>query len=175
MSQVPPPGDVPGLIQPGEPPKSNNTVLIIVIVAACCLGACLIIPIGAAILIPNLIKNRQAANESVAIGTLRVINTAEALYREADRGHNNKLVYAKSLKELRDADLIDPVLASGTKHGYVFSVESKEDLLWSATAVPQSPGKTGDRSFFIDESGVIRYRQASQPGTAGPSDTPVGR
>lgn len=56
---------------------------------------------------------------------------------------------------------IDSVLASGLKHGYVFTVEPSVGPWgtpqYTAHADPQTPGKTGVRTFFIDETGVIRF------------------
>lgn len=44
---------------------------------------------------------------------------------------------------------------SGEKHGYAFG--DRGDMTgWTCTADPVSPGSSGDRYFYIDESGVIR-------------------
>jgi hypothetical protein len=37
-------------------------------------------------------------------------------------------------------------------------------------ADPQNLGTTGDRNFFVDSSGVIRYRDSAP---AGPADAPI--
>ena len=117
-----------------------------------------IIAIIAAIAIPNLIEARKGSNEAAAIGALRTLTTAQALFREGDKDKNNTLDYANSLTLLKNAGLIDGVLGGGTKQGYLFTVATNSDqFTWSCTASPQSPGKSGDRYFFCDESGVIRF------------------
>ncbi len=133
-----------------------------------------IIAIIAAIAIPNLIEARKGSNEAAAIGALRTITTSQALFREGDKDKNGTLDYAPSLEALEKVGLIDRVLASGTKQGYLYRVEQADELRFSATATPVTPGKSGDRSFFVDESGVIRFRTSPPGARAGPKDTPVG-
>jgi hypothetical protein len=75
------------------------------------------------------------------------------------------------------ADLIDSVLAGGVKSGYKFTltVTSTDPagnvLSYGITAVPVTPGTTGQRSFFTDQSGTVRV---SPGGTADSSSTPLG-
>lgn len=116
-----------------------------------------IIAIIAAIAIPNLIEARKSGNESAAIGSLRTVSTAQAMFREADRGGVvGGLDYATDLTELGSSNLIDDVLAAGEKQGYCFILFSKTSSTWHSHAAPRLPGETGDRYFYIDESGVIR-------------------
>ena len=131
-----------------------------------------IIAIIAAIAIPNLIEARKGSNEAAAIGALRTLNTAQSLFREGDKDHNGTLDYSSTLGLLQtSANLIDSVLSSGTKQGYAFTITASTQFTWSATAGPLTPGKSGDRYFFIDESGVIRF---SNTATATSTDTPIG-
>lgn len=110
--------------------------------------------------IPNLKNASARGNETGAIGALRTINMAETLVRERGVGGENR--YA-TLAELGGAGqaLIDSVLASGTKQGYVFDVRvspSEPDSQWAATASPLVPGTTGQRYFCCDPEGVIYCR-----------------
>ncbi len=131
-----------------------------------------IIAIIAAIAIPNLIEARKGSNEAAAIGALRTLNTAQSLFREGDKDRNGTLDYASNLPMLSsNGNLIDSVLANGTKQGYNFTVVAATQFTWSAQASPVTPGKSGDRYFFIDESGVIRYNSTQ---TAHSTDTPIG-
>ncbi|MGH9813671.1 MAG: DUF4190 domain-containing protein, partial [Candidatus Acidiferrales bacterium] len=117
----------------------------------------------AAIAIPNLLQARQRANEASAVGSLRTINTACEYYanQSPDRG------FPDSLEEMGPggADLIDSVLASGRKNGYVFTYEAsdtdQDGILdaYSASAAPIDPGRTGKRFYFTDETGVIRLSE----------------
>jgi type IV pilus assembly protein PilA len=134
-----------------------------------------IILIIAAIAIPNLMRSRMAANESSAVGSVRTINTAEVTYSTSfpDTG------YALNLTSLGGttaacapgtvattgaACLIDSLLSiTQQKSGYQFvaagtkSAGSATNNLYTASAVPLTIGATGNRGFFSDQSGVIRY------------------
>ena len=128
-----------------------------------------VINIIAAIAIPNLIEARKGSNEAGAIGALRTLTTAQALFREGDKDGNGKLDYATSLQALAAAGLIDTALGSGTKQGYQFEINipagTSSETFWGGAATPRSPGKSGDRFFFVDETGVIRAVGPCPPGT----------
>jgi len=74
------------------------------------------------------------------------------------------------------ADLLDSVLVTGTKSGYTFSyLAGSADAggvisTYSVTATPFSPGVTGLRGFFTDQSLVIR---ANPSGIASSTDSPI--
>ena len=127
--------------------------LVLNIVSAVALIPILLI---AAIAIPNLLAARRAANEGSAINALRNIHTAEMSYQAtAGRG------YFGTLAELEGQNLINAQLASGTRSGYKFAVDaSLKDFegspAFAVVAVPTDYPSTGKRSFFIDETGVIR-------------------
>lgn len=91
-----------------------------------------------------------AGNEASAIGSLRTITTAQALFKEI--GGTDSF---GSLKQLGEKDLVDKELASGTKDGYKFTLKS-DSMTFTITADPVEPGKTGTRYFFTDQSGQIR-------------------
>ncbi|MDQ1613536.1 MAG: type pilus assembly protein PilA, partial [Pyrinomonadaceae bacterium] len=119
-----------------------------------------IIGIIAAIAIPNLLASKRSANEGSAIGSVRSINTAEATYFTTT-GQN--LNYG-DLTALRGANLIDSVLAGGTKSGYTFLVANivapaaGVSAQYEVTATPVSANAvtgTGTRGFYSDESAVI--------------------
>src|SRR5215831_4872899 len=106
----------------------------------------------AAIAIPNLLAARRAANEGAAIYALRNILKAEVTY-QAKKGYGS---YG-TLADLQNELLISPELASGTQYGYRFKVETgKEEGGWSGFAVPAVYGSSGVRSFYVDETGVLR-------------------
>jgi prepilin-type N-terminal cleavage/methylation domain-containing protein len=132
-----------------------------------------IIAIIAAIAIPNLIEARKGSNEAAAIGALRTMVTAQSLFREGDKDHNGILDYATTTAQLGTANLIDSTLATGTKQGYCFTMQNatQTQFQWSAIASPVVQGKTGDRQFWVDESGVIRYSTTGAPNS---TSTPVG-
>lgn len=110
------------------------------------------------------------ANELSAINSIRVITSAETEY-ESTYGANG---YACDLKVLggvpgsglptpTSAQLLDNDLAtSGFKSGYLFKISNCEKVTvngtdritgYVLTAVPASPGKTGNRGFCTDQFG----------------------
>jgi prepilin-type N-terminal cleavage/methylation domain-containing protein len=133
-----------------------------------------IILIIAAIAIPNLLRSRMAANEASAVGSIRSINTAAVTYSTTYPAAG----YPTVLSELApaatatssSADLIDSVLAGGTKSGYQFSMTK----IGTGTPVtgytvggdPVAPQTSGTRGFYSDQSGVIRYASASGASSA---------
>ena len=125
-----------------------------------------IIGIIAAIAVPNLLQSKAAANEASAISAIRNVVTSHITY-SATLGAGS---YAADLDVLQSAKLIDTVLGSGTKDGYLFT-SSGGSLAFTINAAPLSPGSTGTRYFFSDESGVIRY---STSAAANNSSNPLG-
>ena len=130
-----------------------------------------IILIIAAIAIPNLMRSKMAANQSSAVGSLRTINTAQVTYSTtypaigfapnlvtlgATVGTNCGNVAATSAA----ACLIDPVLANGTKSGYVFTVTGgggTPTVTYTSLALPQVANQTGQNAYCSDQSGVLYY------------------
>lgn len=101
----------------------------------------------------------REGNEAAAIGALKTLATCQAIFREGDKDQNNELDYG-TLAQLAKAQLVDNVLGTGKKQGYVFECKpGKEspEFLWWATATPEKPGETGNRYFFMNQAGVIYY------------------
>ena len=143
-----------------------------------------IILIIAAIAIPNLMRSRMAANEASAVGSVRTINTAEVTYSSAypDVGFTTTLSNLAGAASAcasttgassTQACLIDAVLGSGTKSGYNFALANGSGTpnnTFTDNADPVTPGQSGQRHFFSDQTGVIRYNQSSAAGTG---DSPL--
>ena len=120
-----------------------------------------IILIIAAIAIPNLLRSRIAANEASAVGSLRTINTGEVTYSSTYPaiGFCNLASLGGAGGVSTGAGLIDSVLAAGTKSGYSFTAVAAggtPNVTYDGHGDPQS-AQTGQRHFFSDQSGVIRY------------------
>ena len=122
-----------------------------------------ILAIITAIALPSLAGSRRSANEAATVSSLRTLSTISNAYRTRFQS------YSPDLASLGAAGYIDSVLASGTKSGYSFTYAGASDS-WNVTAVPAAAGVTGDRGFFVDDSGVIRY---SASGAATSASTPV--
>ena len=133
-----------------------------------------IILIIAAIAIPNLLRSRMAANEASAVGSLRTVNTACVTYSTTypQTGYPGSLsaLGPSASATSTSADLIDSVLASGTKSGYTFTFAAGSGTPstgYSITANPTSRGTSGQRGFYTDQTGVIR----ADPTTAATSSS----
>jgi type IV pilus assembly protein PilA len=125
-----------------------------------------IILIIAAIAIPNLLRSRMAANEASAVGSIRTLNTSAVTYSSTypANGYPATLVSMGGPSPCTavpaTACLVDAVLAAGTKSGYTFKWTTDgqtPSVGYSITGTPISVGTSGQRMFFSDQSGVIRY------------------
>ena len=137
-----------------------------------------IILIIAAIAIPNLLRSKMAANQASAVGSLRTLNTACIAYSTnynqfpaalTNLGHMASGGTASSTS----ADLIDSVLALGTKSGYTFvSTAGSLNQSYSITATPITAATTGQNMYYTDQSGVIRVNTSGSG--ANSASTPIG-
>jgi len=123
-----------------------------------------IIGIIASIAIPSLLRSRMSANESSAIAGLKTIATGQTDYFNNASPHT----YSMHLENLGNGQGAGGVgfiawdLAVGSKSGYTFfmtpaaPVGNNQVFSWSATAWPLVYRSSGIRSFYIDETGIIR-------------------
>jgi type IV pilus assembly protein PilA len=130
-----------------------------------------IILIIAAIAIPNLMRSKMAANEASAVAALRTLNTACISYSTTWGQLPAALASLGPMTGTSPtsatADLIDSVLAGGTKAGYTITFNGGGATgAYSITAAPVTPGVTGQRYFYTDQSGVIRVDPAAQATSA---------
>lgn len=135
-----------------------------------------IISIIAAIAVPGLLRARMTGNETSAIGSLKATTSGQVAY-SASCGNNS---YASSFTVLGTAPagttqaFISPDLGSAAapvKSGYDFalvgaagSVAGPNDCngtatvtAYYATAIPQTFGTTGSRSFATDAGNTIFF------------------
>jgi type IV pilus assembly protein PilA len=132
-----------------------------------------IILIIAAIAIPNLLRAKISANEASAVGSIRTYNTAAVAYSTTYGNYPPALTNLgpASTPSSTTADLVDSVLASGSKSGYTFTWSANgTNTQYSVSASPITQNVTGTRGFYSDQSGVIR---ANISGTATVADNPI--
>jgi type IV pilus assembly protein PilA len=73
-------------------------------------------------------------------------------------------------------DLVDEVLSSGIRNGYNYAYVAIDNsgigkpYAYTVNANPVSPGQTGERYFYLDQTNVIRYALG---GPANATSTPV--
>lgn len=134
-----------------------------------------IILIIAAIAIPNLLRSRMSANEASAVGSVRLLITCAVTYQT---GHPN-LGFPLTADLMGptppndnciDQVLVDATTGAGQKSGYMFGFAGILPIGTTNTAFtvngdPVTGGcdRTGVRTYFADESGVIRFENT--PGT----------
>jgi prepilin-type N-terminal cleavage/methylation domain-containing protein len=137
-----------------------------------------IILIIAAIAIPNLLRAKIAANQASAVGSLRTLNTACIAYSTSYGQFPAALtnlgpIGSGGTASSSSADLIDSVLAGGTKSGYVFTFTAgASNQSYSITATPITAATTGQNMYYTDQSGVIRVNVSGSG--ANSSSTPIG-
>ena len=135
-----------------------------------------------ALAIPRMLQARMLANEASAVASLRTIATVQVTYDSTyQRG------YAPGLPALgppsgggaasaSGAGLIDNVLSMGAKSGYIFlytAIDANSDgkpEAFTINANPTTPGASGMKYFYVDQSNVIRF---SITGPANSSSSPV--
>ena len=110
-----------------------------------------IIAIIAAIAIPSLMNARKAGNEASAISSLRTLSTTNEQYRTRFQ------TYSDGLASLLATGYIDDVLGTGVKSGYTLNGYLATANTWEVNATPEANGDSGDRFFFVDQTGVIRF------------------
>jgi type IV pilus assembly protein PilA len=139
-----------------------------------------IILIIAAIAIPNLISARMAANEASAVQSLRTIQSSETAYATTypNAGFSATLANlgdggsSPCVASTTQACLIDPILASGQKSGYIFTWLGDgltPSVSYNINADPVSRGSSGRRSFFTNYPGVIRYNNSAPATVSDPT------
>ncbi len=140
-----------------------------------------IILIIAAVAIPNLMRSKMTANEAAAVEALRTLTSTSLMYSTTYGGFPHSISQlgpaAGPNPSSASADLVDSVLATGVKSGYRFSYTpvatdpAGNVLSYAISAAPVTPGTTGQRYFFTDQSGTIR---ANPTGSADSTSTPIG-
>lgn len=128
-----------------------------------------IILVLAALAIPTLLRAKISANEASAVSAVRTIHSAQLQYQS----YYPTIGFADDIAKLgppptgtapspTQANLLDFVLGCATqpcaKSGYQFMVDQVSGSPvtgFRITAVPLTPGRTGNRGFCSTEPGVI--------------------
>ena len=115
----------------------------------------LIVPLVAAVAIPNFMAARRFANEGSAIASMEQIRYGQAYYRKMRGGHCGEL------SELKQANLLDGDFAKGQNSGYQFMVVKLpiEGGGCEVTATPISDFEGSLSLFYSTEDDVIRVAE----------------
>ncbi len=131
-----------------------------------------IILIITTIAIPNLISTRMTANETSALKSLQVFNSACISYQstygsyphnQSDLGPPQNGSISKTAATILGSDLAPSGGIAASKSGYILrytagpASPSGNINSYTITADPEQYKDTGVRRFFTDESGAVHY------------------
>ncbi len=121
------------------------------------------------IAVPKYNNQVMAAHEMAAIRQIGSIHTVETQYMSQFG------MYATVLTQLgppasgapgpQSADLLPKTLTDGKASGYLFTLTARPTG-YSITAIPEAFNTTGRRTFYSDETLVIRANNTQEPATA---------
>ena len=121
-----------------------------------------------AIAVPKMNTQMQGAREMAVIREIGSIHQAETQY------YSQFGKYAATLSQLgppvsgadgpEAANILPKVLADGKKNGFVYTLTSTPTG-YAVTAVPESFGNSGRRTFYSDQTLVIRNNWGQEPAT----------
>lgn len=127
-----------------------------------------IILVIAAIAAPKLNNARMHSQEMAAIRQINTIHTAQTQYMSQFGKFAENLAQlgppADGTAGPAAADLIPGDLALGQKTGYIFTMAGSKEG-YTVSVVPQVYNSTGRRTFFSDQSLVIRQNWGQEPAT----------
>jgi len=146
-----------------------------------------IIALLAAIAIPNVLRGRTTANEAAAVGNLRSLVSSLEMYRSVNNAYPLTANWVldmyttptpdfgpPSFNHVMDGTACPAGAASGCTQGYRYTYTSGAGTTYTISTIPDAINNTGTRSFFTDESAVIRHCTGLTATAASPSiDAPV--
>ncbi len=128
-----------------------------------------IILIIAAIAVPKFNQQRMLANE------MAVLRELDTLYNAQTQYYSQFGKYAATLVELgpptsgasgpNGADLIPKLLAEGAHNGYKYTLTGSAST-FAVSALPDSFGNTGRRTFYMDQSKSVKQNWSQEPANA---------
>ena len=101
-----------------------------------------------AVVVPKYVNAEKLGKELTVKGFLRTIAAVNKEYRSKNKK------FADDLDTLAKHGRIEALVESAEKTGYKFAYSGSRHA-WSCTA---DPGLPGTAHFFIDQSGVLRFR-----------------
>jgi prepilin-type N-terminal cleavage/methylation domain-containing protein len=106
--------------------------------------------------------------ETAALASIRTIHQAQVQYSSQYNRFANTLTElgppATGTSSAAAADIIGSDLAAGEKNGYKFTMTGNSGG-YQIVAVPVTFGTTGSRTFYSDETMVVRQNDGPEPAT----------
>jgi len=161
-------------------PREPKAISLVVLFGS---GAVAVVLIAAALSIPTLDGpgSRRLANESAAVENLQKLTTLQTEYSASHpaKGFSCELAALKPVAPSnREYDAYQ-FLVTESHLGYKFTLSACEIgpngavIHYQATAVPLVPGKSGDRAFCTDQSGVLWYDPTGLAGACLAAHRPI--
>ncbi len=135
-----------------------------------------IIALLAAIAIPNVLRGRTTANESASVGNMRAIISSLEMFRSVNSAYPTTAQTWMTAMYGATCAAADPptpdfgppsfcntmaggtAAATGLVQGYMYTYNPVANgATYTVQATPLTVNNTGTRSFFTDESGIIRH------------------
>ncbi len=133
--------------------NSGFTLIEIMIVIA-------VIAIISVIAFPSILNAKKSGNEASAQGSMRALTANLQQFR------NRFSTFPATLPEVQTFGFVEGFIVNGSlleKSGYSFSYARQSRETWTLNANPLLPGRSGDRTFFVDTSAVLRYENDGSP------------
>ena len=121
-----------------------------------------IIALLAAIAIPNVLRGRTTANESAAIGNMRALVSSLEMFRSVNQQYPDTwgAMYTQTPPnpDYGPPAFNDATLSAFNVQGYNYTyVVGASNATYNVTGNVITPGRTGTRAFYVDDSGQIRH------------------
>ena len=121
--------------------------------------------------VPKMTSIQANARETGAISTMKTIYAAQIQYQSTFNKFATTMTQlgppagAGGAEGPEAANLIPGSLAAGESSGYLFTLTATPTG-YTVSAVPKVFGTTGRRTFYLDQTGVIRQNWGQEPATA---------
>lgn len=119
------------------------------------------------LIVPNVWRARINSNESIAVSNLKSLNSALNLY------YINNDQFPSGLTALippaSNPGYISPELTDGQEAGYYLIYNYGDQDSFSVNANPRRPGRTGNRYFYLSDTGKIHYNQDGPASSSDPA------
>jgi hypothetical protein len=152
--------------------------LLVALIVCVGLGALAVAGIAAAIAIPALLAARVSGNEAIAIGRLRSMTSAQAVFASQHDGRfgtleclNEPARCPPSVGEPPSTPYLPAEISESPEHGYAYRLMLSDDQgHFTYWAEPERRGGSGRRAFCVDPSGDLVQYEATIPA---PGRTPA--
>jgi type IV pilus assembly protein PilA len=126
--------------------------------------------------VPKFQKAQMFARDMGAQKAILTIQLLEVEYKSQYGRYANSLAElgppASGSASRAAADLIDGTLAGGVKAGYKYTLTGGNGG-YVITAVPETFGTSGSRTFFSDQTMVVHYNRGPEVATASSPEVPL--